>query len=335
MKTSPLQELVESIRKQIQLGDVNLALDRLHNYLDASSPKLRDEVIIHQARYNRLQKQERMGLMSREDAQVGLNRLSSALLALLEKMPDEISNEALPATGSTMTSEPASIPEEVSLEKILGVNNLKQIAWIEKGIQVAKSVCRILTPSGFGTGFLIAPSLLMTNHHVIPNETIASTSVIEFDYQWNFEGKPIASCRYEIDASIYQSNANLDYTIVGVKADPQKPNVENWGYLILNANADPVPREHVIIIQHPNGGPKQIALTANQVVNRWNYRLQYTTDTMPGSSGSPVFNDFWEVIAIHHAGGDLKTNAKGDTRFINEGILMSAIRGNMGELWPS
>ncbi len=30
--------------------------------------------------------------------------------------------------------------------------------------------------------------------------------------------------------------------------------------------------------------------------------LYYTTDTEPGSSGSPCFNDQWELIALHHSG---------------------------------
>jgi V8-like Glu-specific endopeptidase len=51
--------------------------------------------------------------------------------------------------------------------------------------------------------------------------------------------------------------------------------------------------------------------------------VQYTTDTLPGSSGSPVFNDNWEVVALHHAGGPLKTNDKVDIRFINEAIAIN------------
>jgi V8-like Glu-specific endopeptidase len=45
--------------------------------------------------------------------------------------------------------------------------------------------------------------------------------------------------------------------------------------------------------------------------------------TIPGSSGSPVFNDAWKVIAIHHAGGELISNERGDRMFANEGILVS------------
>jgi hypothetical protein len=46
------------------------------------------------------------------------------------------------------------------------------------------------------------------------------------------------------------------------------------------------------------------------------------TGKLPGSSGSPVFNDDWEVVALHHAGGHLKTNDKGDIRFINQAVTM-------------
>jgi V8-like Glu-specific endopeptidase len=61
------------------------------------------------------------------------------------------------------------------------------------------------------------------------------------------------------------------------------------------------------------------------VVNLFEHRLQYTTDTLPGSSGSPVFNDAWKVVALHHAGGNLVTNPRGDRMFANQGILMAKI----------
>jgi V8-like Glu-specific endopeptidase len=31
-------------------------------------------------------------------------------------------------------------------------------------------------------------------------------------------------------------------------------------------------------------------------------RLRYRTNTLNGSSGSPVFNQDWEILALHHAG---------------------------------
>jgi V8-like Glu-specific endopeptidase len=102
-----------------------------------------------------------------------------------------------------------------------------------------------------------------------------------------------------------------------------KPDIASWRHLKLNANADPVPSEHVIVVQHPNGGYKQIVLTSNYVVAIKGHVLHYTTDTMPGSSGSPVFNDSWQVVAIHHAEVQLHKDAAGRTRHVNQ---PSAIR---------
>ena len=59
----------------------------------------------------------------------------------------------------------------------------------------------------------------------------------------------------------------------------------------------------------------------------------YLADTLPGSSGSPVLNNRWEVVALHHSGGahppqkataDLQKILKGQYKF-NEGIPIKAI----------
>jgi V8-like Glu-specific endopeptidase len=302
MATSPLSILLENVRQQLSQGDILPALEPLQNYLSAGDPDL---------------------------------------LSFLAEVSRRVKPEMSPGAASATKLEEMALPEQLGLEDIilpedliLGINNLKQISWIEQGLQVARSVCRLLTPKGLGNGFLIAPDLLMTNNHVLASAEVAGRSQAEFNYQLGFGNKPLPTCRYHLDAGRFHTSADLDYTIVGVVADPNKPALAEYGHLTLNPNADPVPGEHVVIIQHPNGGLKQIVLTANQVLRLAGPLLHYTTDTMPGSSGSPVFNDQWEVIAIHHAGGVLMTNSKGDKRFVNEGVLMSAIRPAAGPLWP-
>ncbi len=52
------------------------------------------------------------------------------------------------------------------------------------------------------------------------------------------------------------------------------------------------------IIQHPGGDYKQVALRENKVLSKKSPTvLLYQSDTAPGSSGSPVFNDQWQVRA--------------------------------------
>jgi endonuclease G, mitochondrial len=179
----------------------------------------------------------------------------------------------------------------------------------------------------------------MTNNHVIPSADIARNpnTKAEFNYQLPFNGSvPSNSVRYDLDPDgQFETCKELDYTLVAVKTDVagKMPPVNSWGRLQLNPHADPVYAEHVVIVQHPNGGPKQIALTGSAVMQTRPPYLHYSTDTMPGSSGSPVFNDLWQVIAIHHAAGPSLKTASG-TKHSNEGILISAIDTNLGSSWP-
>jgi hypothetical protein len=53
--------------------------------------------------------------------------------------------------------------------------------------------------------------------------------------------------------------------------------------------------------------------------------VQYITSTLTGSSGSPVFNDNWEIVALHHAGGMLPEPDTQRRFFRNEGILIASI----------
>jgi hypothetical protein len=54
-------------------------------------------------------------------------------------------------------------------------------------------------------------------------------------------------------------------------------------------------------LQHPSGGLKQVALRENQLIRKGPSTLLYRSDTAPGSSGSPCFNDDWQVRLLHTA----------------------------------
>ena len=56
------------------------------------------------------------------------------------------------------------------------------------------------------------------------------------------------------------------------------------------------------VIGHPSGRRKEIAVRNNRLLDQLPDFLHYETDTEPGNSGSPVFNDQWEVVALHHSG---------------------------------
>ena len=68
-------------------------------------------------------------------------------------------------------------PSDLSLlEKIIGAQStLLPINFLEVGLVRARSVARIVCPDCLGTGFLIDNNLLITNHHVLENETSAAS----------------------------------------------------------------------------------------------------------------------------------------------------------------
>jgi V8-like Glu-specific endopeptidase len=311
------------IQGLIAHDELDLAVEQLAAFLKgtALSEALR-EILVQAGRLTRLRVQERRGFVGREQVSRERARIADALLQLV----DELSSQTTEAERPFPTSSVSLVaPVSSDLEKIIGANNLKSIGWVQKGLDAAKSVCRIVTPRGLGTGFLISRQWIMTNHHVLNEPETAAKSYAEFNFQEDALGRMQEYSRYRLLSEGFQADLDLDFSIVRIESGEYLPPLELWGTLVLARDRAPGVGEHVTIVQHPGGGPKQIALTANQVVNVFEHRLQYTTDTLPGSSGSPVFNDDWIVVALHHAGGNLVTNQRGDRMFANEGILLARI----------
>jgi V8-like Glu-specific endopeptidase len=77
------------------------------------------------------------------------------------------------------------------------------------------------------------------------------------------------------------------------------------------------------------GQHKQISLQNNFVQYVGGNVMQYITSTLNGSSGSPVFNDGWEVLALHHAGGNIPEPTTQQRYFRNEGILVTSILADL------
>jgi V8-like Glu-specific endopeptidase len=219
------------------------------------------------------------------------------------------------------------------LEKIIGEQpTFLPISFLEVGLEKARSVARVVCPGGLGTGFLTRDNLLITNNHVIATVEEARQARIQFNYQETAKG--LATQVEELVLAPENGFATSppeggdDWTAVRVRGDPSKA----WGFLPL-VEADVKVNNYVNIIQHPGGLPKQIALYHNLVVFVSADRVQYLTDTLPGSSGSPVFDSQWRVVALHHSGGNLtEPGSKGKRLYFrNEGIHVKAILKGLAE----
>ncbi|MCA9827383.1 MAG: trypsin-like peptidase domain-containing protein [Nitrosopumilus sp.] len=205
------------------------------------------------------------------------------------------------------------------LERIVNTNDLLPVSFLEKGYERAKMVGRITTRTSLGTGFLIAPNIIMTNHHVLRNRDEAMNSFIEFNYELDVDGRPKTAEFFALDPnSLFITFAGLDFTIVAVTGNPGN----SLGWIPLLRDPLTITRhERIYIVQHPSGRRKEIGIHDNKTSRILEHVFRYTTDTEPGSSGSPCFNRQWELVGIHHSAGTLKNNVYVD----NEAIKISSI----------
>jgi endonuclease G, mitochondrial len=216
-----------------------------------------------------------------------------------------------------MESLPQSDFRQLVQERILGQNDLMPVSYLEYALRVSQSVGRVIIRSsslrviGYGTGSMISPRLLMTNNHVLDTIQGSRFSAIEFNYQSDLTGQMRSSQSYELDPdTFFITDPELDYTIIAVKdGTSDRPALSSFGWnRLIEEQGKVILGEYVNIIQHPSGEPKQLALRENQVVDLLDNFLHYLTDTAPGSSGSPVFNDQWELVGLHHSGVPARDN---------------------------
>jgi len=225
------------------------------------------------------------------------------------------------------------------------------VDFLTKGRIAANSVGRVVIRTGKarGSGFLVGPGLFLTNHHVIPSALESEQMRVEFDYEAADGGGTLPVTTFQFDPSLCFVTSpieDLDYTLVALgRRTSGAKDLGSFGYLMLSD----APDKHMLgeianIIQHPNGELKQVVVRENNLVARdeTHQVLHYLADTDKGSSGSPVCNNSWEPIALHHWGGpglELKgVSGQWLRKDVNEGIRVSAIvrslRDRMNSLPP-
>lgn len=289
-------------------------------------------------------------------------------------------NRKLAEVAAAIGLEPAGVPvTEGAREQALPAvkQNLERLVAASRGIadfgsyavkiqELLRCVCAVEVGGEAGTGFLIGPETVLTNHHVvrkvIDGHFNPANVVLRFDYRRLRDGKTVDTgveirladeARWLIDAephsradTVAYDEANppaeheLDYAVlrtadkVGLQ-EPSGPAQVERGWI------GPLPHEYdfpvdslLMIVQHPCNDPIAFDAPADAVmrVNPNATRVHYRTNTMPGSSGGPVLNPDLELVALHHAGepgspDHWKPCHEQTTRAgYNEGIPIAAIQ---------
>ena len=186
----------------------------------------------------------------------------------------------------------------------------------------------------YGTGFLVANDLVMTNDHVVSpaRKKILPGSAIEVAF--GYRSKEANVVRYKLVEQdwLVASEGTLDYAILRVRGTPgsdalaDKSTTERGHFKLVTET--PEPDLPLIILQHPydklDKSPSTLRMTIGFSHAPENgqpaHVLRHSANTSEGSSGSPVFTGKMDLIALHNWGGPKH----------NEAILCGAIKHHLG-----
>ncbi|TIL96295.1 MAG: hypothetical protein E5Y73_01950 [Mesorhizobium sp.] len=186
-----------------------------------------------------------------------------------------------------------------------------------------------------GTGFLVGPNLFLTNHHVLNSLDVAVAAKIEFNYEITPENlllgngaPPQATQIFALDPDrlfvTSPTQGGLDYTFVWIEDAAQA----TFGAIPMERSSFTVEEgAQAFVVHHPDGRPKEVSLDDTDILGIKTTIIHYSSDTMGGSSGAPVFDHRGRLIALHHASRrqavDLPDGGQSDV--VNEGIKIAAI----------
>src|SRR5215216_7423651 len=156
---------------------------------------------------------------------------------------------------------------EATLEKIINTADFVGIRYLDAGVAAARAIGRVNICGaggrlqGYGTGSLVSPALLLTNHHVLPDAETARHSAIEFNYQDGLDGRPPLAQVFPLDPDrFFLADEERDCALVAVRAAPDE--LAPFGFnRLIEAEGKAIIGEYVTIVQHPRGEKKQVALS--------------------------------------------------------------------------
>jgi V8-like Glu-specific endopeptidase len=222
---------------------------------------------------------------------------------------------------------------------------------------IGRQIARIEIPSGTeaGTGWLVAPDLILTAYHVVENIHKKINGLgyndlfFRFDYttqngqsricavkeNWLIDHAPYSE--HDLQPSSEEpASTEMDYALIAL-AEKAGDDVMNDGTSRgwIEVPEHPVAMsagDFVMIPQHPNGRPLELAFGDLLKYNKAANRVQYDTNTEPGSSGSPCFDISLQPFALHHASGPAKNLAYNQAVPLREIIKLMKQR-NVNPFW--
>jgi tetratricopeptide (TPR) repeat protein len=264
------------------------------------------------------------------------------LLNMLRARLLERQGGALEADAETVQRSRADSNAPTRLEATLGSELRSSFSWWSLGLRRARGVARI-TRGGqhVGTGFLVpgealspnwkGDQILCTNNHLLSRTpglpgTIGpeEASIIFESLRDSSPDPPI----YKVARVLFESAAAiLDVTFC--RLDRRVDGVDPFE--VAKAPPEKSRNQRIYVIGYRRGEDLSVSFQDNALLDLNEKRIHYRSSTEPGTGGSPLFNDQWELIGIHHARGTQipRLDKPEEVYEASEGIPWTAIRNGI------
>lgn len=211
--------------------------------------------------------------------------------------------------------------------KVIGEENIAK--WRDELNRIQNQVGVVRAAGGsqqaVGTGFLVGPDQIMTSVSVLDyREAAAASHRLEFvldvatGAERTYGVVPDSIVRLECGVALLRLTEDAGREASGRRS-------RGWMFL---RNRTPASR-FLAIVQYVRGTELMVSVEGDAIGNQTKDRIIYSTSTSIGSSGSPCFDEHWNIIAVH--GGSYPPHG-------NWGVRIAAIEdelNRLGILWGS
>jgi hypothetical protein len=228
----------------------------------------------------------------------------------------------------------ASVSSGVPITAFCNLPTSSLAIFRERLLAVELGVCSVeIDGTPVATGFLVGPDVVLTAYHSVDNLVVGKTQPSGIAFRFDYKELAGAGTSAGMRVGLRQKGHLVcwsPFSQSDIASDSSMPAVHELNYAILRLSRpvgdeaaapyagagcprrgwltlpkeapDLLPRAGLIIAQHPLGRPLQLAVDTESYfgINSNGTRVRYSLNTSPGSSGSPVFDISWRLVAMHH-----------------------------------
>ena len=215
-----------------------------------------------------------------------------------------------------------------ALRKVLQPEDYRTVEWYRLGIARAEAVARIESRAGqaIGTGFLLRGSdlhaslgdepVLVTWPEIISDDPASRYALRSYEavavLQGRSESVPLKEVLFTSPV-LSVAIVRLARRVGGIPPYP-----------IVSSTTTPELRR-LFIINHPGGD--RTAISPGTMLDSEDQLFHYRMTTEPGSGASPIFDEDWRLIGLHHGSNPNTRRLHGQpgTYAANEGVWIGAV----------